>query len=112
MLFYGGLGAAEWEKVKWKAPKDKEGNPRGVGTVGIVGKNNVYFGVGGSKMAHWDGKSIKMVKYEKPVKRVDIRNFVINSKSDIWAFGDNGLSLHYGGSNWKNIKNPLTARGL
>lgn len=35
----------------------------------------------------------------------------MNSKRDIWGFGDDGLSLHYDGRRWKRIKNPLTGLG-
>ena len=102
----------KWEKLKWEGiPKTKDGAPRNTGKVGIVGKNNVWFSFSGDNLAHWDGKSFKAFKYEKPGKRADIRNFVINSEKDIWAFGDNGLSLHYDGSKWKNVKNPLTGKG-
>ncbi|MFQ5850005.1 MAG: WD40/YVTN/BNR-like repeat-containing protein [Candidatus Binatia bacterium] len=117
LLFSNSLGAAEWQKLTWdKAPKNKKGEFRNASTIGIVAKNNVYFGFSGSKLAHWNGKSFKKVKYKvvkdgKKVKKVDIRNFVINSEKDIWAFGDNGLALHYDGSKWKNVENPYTGKG-
>ncbi len=63
LLFCGSLGAAEWEKLTWdKAPKDKKGVLRNINVIGIVAKNNVYFGFAGSKLVHWNGKSFKNVK--------------------------------------------------
>lgn len=117
LLFAGSLGAAEWEKLTWdKAPKDKKDVLRNASVIGIAGKDNVFIGFGGSKLVHWNGKSFKKVKFKvekdgKKIKRVDIRNFVINSEKDIWAFGDNGLALHYKGKKWKNVETPFTGKG-
>lgn len=117
LLFSGGLKAAEWDKLTWdKAPKDKKGVLRTANVIGIVGKNNVYFGFSGSKLVHWNGKSFKNVKFKRIEKegkklRMDIRNFVINSEKDIWAFGDNGLALRYKGKKWKNVETPFTGKG-
>jgi hypothetical protein len=112
LLFPVGLVRADWEKLDYKAPKDKEGNPEGVNTVAIAGKNNAYFGVGGSRLVHWDGKSFKEIKHANTGnEKWDIRNIVINSEKDIWVFGDNGLSLHYDGKKWHGIKNPMTKKG-
>jgi hypothetical protein len=112
LLIPGASWAAKWEKLTWGDAPMSKGKPVSMNTVGIVGKNNVYFAWSGSHLVHWDGKSFKEVKHEKSGDRKwDIRNFVINSDSDIWAVGDNGLSLHYDGKAWKNVENPMTGKG-
>ncbi|MFQ5683935.1 MAG: hypothetical protein ACE5HC_11765 [Candidatus Binatia bacterium] len=103
---------ASWEKVTWDAPKSKKGKTQGGGPIGFVGKNDAYLGFGGSHLYHWNGKSLKEIKHKHTgSKKWDLREFVVNSKKDIWAFGDNGLSLHFTGKKWTNVKNPLTGKG-
>lgn len=104
---------ADWAKLDYKPPNDKEGNPEGVNTVAIAGKNSVYFAVGGSRLIHWDGKS-----FSKPAKhsnlgndKWDIRNIVVNSEKDVLVFGDNGLILRGSGTSFKEIKNPFWKKG-
>ena len=104
---------ADWTKMDYTTPKDKEGNPEGINTVAIAGKNDVYIAVGGSRLIHWDGKS-----FSKPVKhsnvgngKWDIRNIVVNSDKDILAFGDNGLILRGSGTKFSEIKNPFWGKG-
>jgi hypothetical protein len=113
LLFAGSLWAAGWEKVTWgDAPKTKKGDPVNGNTAAIVGKNNTFIAFASNHLVHFDGKNFKEIKHKYTGKsKWDGRNFVINSEKDVWLFGDNGLAMHYNGSEWKLAKTPVTGIG-
>lgn len=99
--------AAAWEKVAWSSPRKGRKPPPNVTAVGILDRDRAFLGTSDGRLLRWDGNRLNAMDH--PAK-VSPRKFVVNAPDDVWVFGDDALSLHYDGTAWTRVNNPLTRR--
>lgn len=99
--------AAAWEMVPWDSPRKGRKPSPNLTAVAIPDRDHAFIGTSDGRLLHWDGNRMRAMDHPAKVKP---RRFVVNAPDDVWAFGDNALSLHYDGRAWTRVKNPLTRR--
>ena len=99
--------AAAWEQVPWDSPRKGKKPPPNVNAVSILDRDRAFLGTSDGRLLRWDGNRLEAMDH--PAK-VSPRKFVVNAPDDAWVFGDDALSLHYDGTAWTRVNNPLTRR--
>ena len=104
--------ASDWQPIELKFPKHDDKATLNITAIGIAGPDQAYLATSRSHLYLWDGKVLEEVKHnESGNPEWEIRNLVVNATDDIWAFGDNGLSIRFDGKDWNFVRNPLTGTG-
>ncbi len=101
------VGAGAWERVAWHSPRKGNKPPPDVTAVGILDRGQAFLGTRDGRLLRWDGSRMHAVDHPA---RVSPRKFVVNAPDDVWVFGDDALSLHYDGTAWTRVSNPLARR--
>lgn len=99
--------AGAWEKVAWDSARKGRKPPPNVTAVGILERDRALIGTSDGRLLRWDGEGLDAMDHPAKVRP---RKFVVNAPDDVWVFGDDALSLHYDGTAWTRVKNPLNRR--
>lgn len=104
--------AANWHSVAVKFPDSDTAPDPNITAIGISRPDRVYIAASDSRLYLWNGKTLEEIEHdESGDSDWKIRNIIVNDVDDIWALGDNGLSLKFDGESWQAVRNPLTGTG-
>jgi len=106
------FNAVYWNGMEWEMKrfmKEDNGNLSiiiPVRDIWYVADNNIWLAAG--SIYHWDGEIAELSYLRNIGTNETVEKLWYNSQNDIYGVGNEGLIVHYNGSNWQKLESNTT----